>query len=220
MTEIYIHQEIERVIELHEPVIERTTAETTVKEQLESLSDNLLAHFNKRNPAVTTEIKNWHPGFIGADRETILSAQFGIGDARETIARGHGFDGWPDVSERGTAQFNPAFERVIDTLLSGDFQSLKNQIELDQSLLTERSKYGHRATLLHYVSSNGVEMRRQRVPLNLPQMTRYLIAVGADRHSVANLYGGQFTALELASTSAHPSEAGIMTSLIDALENI
>jgi len=78
-------------------------------------------------------------------------------------------------------------------------------------LINERSVYNHRATLLHYIGSNGVETRRQIVPYNLPHLTKVLLELGADPHATAFLYQSQCTTLELLTTSAHPANAGVMT---------
>ncbi len=62
--------------------------------------------------------------------------------------------------------------------------------------------------LLHYVGSNGVETRRQQVPLNLAEIARVLLERGADVNARARIYGG-CTTLALVSSSAHPREAGV-----------
>ena len=177
-----------------------------------------MAEHKNGNSAVNIEISNWHPEFIGKDTETIMNSPFEIADAKLTIAKGYGFTDWDDVLERGDVKFNMAFEHAIDTMLNGNINSLKKQLKRNKSILSERSKYGHRATLLHYVSSNGIEIRRQKVPLNLVEITRLLIESGADKNAKAQIYNGEFTALELASSSAHPHDAGIMEDLIEVLK--
>jgi hypothetical protein len=64
-------------------------------------------------------------------------------------------------------------------------------------------------TLLHYVGSNGVETYRQKVPLNLAEITRLLVDAGAHVNATANMYGGGSTALGLLVTSDHPAKAGV-----------
>ena len=61
----------------------------------------------------------------------------------------------------------------------------------------------------NYIGSNGVETYRQRVPLNLAEITRLLIDAGADVNATANMYGGGSTALGLLVTSDHPARAGV-----------
>ncbi len=67
------------------------------------------------------------------------------------------------------------FEETVDALLSGDFKKFQEHIARQPSLARQHSRYGHGATLLHYAVSNGVELWRQQVPLNLPEMVRYLL---------------------------------------------
>src|SRR5439155_980457 len=75
----------------------------------------------------------------------------------------------------------------------------------------------HRATLLHYVSANGVENYRQQTPQNIVRMTELLLAAGAEVDAEANVYGGGCTTLGLVATSAHPRQAGVQNALIQLL---
>ena len=54
--------------------------------------------------------------------------------------------------------------------------------------------------------------------MNLVEITSFLVETGADKNARANVYGGEFTTWELASTSAHPKDAGIMKKLLNHLE--
>ena len=90
-------------------------------------------------------------------------------------------------------------------MLSGDLDSLRRLISEDASLITQRSCYGHRATLLHYCGNNGVEFWRQQVPLNLKDIIHFLIENGADKNATMSVYGGEFDTLSLLTTSAHLS---------------
>ena len=217
-TKIYTSDAVKKVRLLHREVINQMTSNTTVKSQLKLISENLLTEHERANSATQIEISNWHPDFVGKDTETIMNSVFGIADAKLTIAKGYGFKDWEDVLGRGEIKFNMKFEHAIDTMLNGNINSLRKQVKRNKDILSERSRYGHRATLLHYVSSNGVEIRRQKVPLNLAEITKFLIESGADKNTKAHFYGGEFTALELAKTSAHPKDAGIMESLINVLQ--
>ncbi len=97
----------------------------------------------------------------------------------------------------------------MDTLLSGDVKRLHGLLSSNPSLIYRRSSFGHRSTLLHYAGSNGVETYRQRVPLNLAEITCLLVEAGADVNATANMYGGGSTALGLLVTSDHPAKAGV-----------
>ena len=77
-------------------------------------------------------------------------------------------------------------------------------------LLSATSSYGHQATLLHYVASNGVEFWRQQVPMNLPAITSYLLSAGANRDATMKVYGGDFDTYALLVSSAHPLAVGVL----------
>jgi hypothetical protein len=108
---------------------------------------------------------------------------------------------------------------AVDTLLRGDIQKLRGLLAADPSLVHQRSSFGHHATLLHYVGSNGVETYRQRVPMNLAEITRLLIEAGANVNAKANMYGGS-TALGLLVTSDHPAKAGVTSEVRKVLEGL
>ena len=75
----------------------------------------------------------------------------------------------------------------------------------------------HRATLLHYVGSNGVEIRRQKVPANLVAITELLLETGSDVNATARVYGGEMTTYSLVATSGHPVRAGLAEELLATL---
>ena len=137
-----------------------------------------------------------------------MTSSFSLNDARQTIAREYGFADWSDVEARGANSPDPAFELAVDTLLSGDVETLRGLLTGDPSLIHQRSSFGHHSTLLHNVGSNGVETYRQRVPMNLAEVTRLLVQAGADVNATANMYGGS-TTLGLLVTSDHPAKAGV-----------
>lgn len=151
----------------------------------------------------------WHPDHIGGAAAAILAAPFSLTDARETVAREHGFADWSAVEALGDARSDAGFERAVDALLAGDLAALRAALADRPSLISARSRFGHRATLLHYAGSNGVETYRQRVPLNLVDVTRALLDAGAEVDAVADIYGGA-TTLALLVSSAHPAEAGVV----------
>ncbi|MFQ5605166.1 MAG: hypothetical protein ACE5HS_18020 [bacterium] len=70
----------------------------------------------------------------------------------------------------------------------GDCQQLRELLKQNERLTKARSSFGHRATLLHYWAANGVEIRRQKIPLNAVEMAKMLIAAGADVNARANCY--------------------------------
>lgn len=216
-TKVYIHENTQKVYDLHRNAIEGITETTTVKEQLSNFSDTLFAAWKARNRVCKAQINNWHPDYISQPLEVIFQAYFTLVDARLSIAKDCGFLDWEEVEKIGKVPFNLSFEKAIDTLLAGNLSSLQKQIEQQPTLLHMRSTYGHRATLLHYAGSNGVEMWRQKAPYNLPEIVAFLVAAGADKDATMRVYGGEHTTLELAVSSAHPHAAGIIDRLKEVL---
>lgn len=210
---VYIHDQVKKVYQLHQQSIENMDADTTIQEQIIRFSNNLMSAWQTKNPACIAQINNWHPDYIGKDATFIFAADFQLSDAQLAIAKDCGFQNMEQVNQHPSITFHLAFEQAVDTLLNGDLDSLKQQIAKNPTLLADRSKYGHQATLLHYAGSNGIEMWRQKTPYNLPDIVQFLLEVGADKTATMSVYGGQFTTWELVSTSAHPKAAGIVEAL-------
>ena len=139
------------------------------------------------------------------------------------IARAHGFASWPVFTahlESLTQSSSPvsAFEAAVRSIINGDSQTLRRLLRDDPGLVRARSTREHRATLLHYVSANGVEGYRQVSPKNIAEITKILLEAGADVDAGAEMYGSsQCTALGLVATSAPPDTAGVQLGVIDVL---
>jgi len=96
--------------------------------------------------------------------------------------------------------------------------ALKSLLKKHPKLLTEHSSYGHKACLLHYTASNGVELWRQQVPTNIVEIAKILLHQGADKNAPMKVYGREFTAYALAESSGHPYDAGIAPELLAVLK--
>ena len=154
------------------------------------------------------------PGATGVSC-TLASAQF-------VIARSHGFESWPKfvkhieaLARKGSSVAR--FEAAADAIVNGKTAILKQLLREDPELIRARSTREHQATLLHYVSANGVEGYRQKTPKNIVRITKLLLNAGAEIDATANVYGGGATALGLAATSVHPEHAGVQEALLQAL---
>ena len=103
--------------------------------------------------------------------------------------------------------------------MAGDLDRLTALLDREPRLVTARSLRDHRSTLLHYVAANGVEQERQRSPKNAEAVAELLLRRGADPDALAFTYGGGpgQTTLNLAVTSVHPEEAGVMGDIVAAL---
>lgn len=137
--------------------------------------------------------------------------------AREAIARWHRFGGWADVVRHADRAIDPGFEAAADAIVSGEVEVLRDLLARRPALVSERSPFGHRAALLHYVAANGVEDSRQwQSPREAVALARLLLAAGAEPDAVCDAYGG-VTPLGLVVSSVHPARAGVQVGLVDAL---
>jgi ankyrin repeat protein len=145
-----------------------------------------------------------------------------LASAQFVLARAHGFASWTRLQQHlrdliATGSSLSAFERAADAIVIGDVATLHYLLQQQPDLVRARSSREHRATLLHYVSANGVENYRQKTPANVVDITRMLLDAGADVDAEADVYGGGATTLELVVTSAHPRLAGVQNELADLL---
>lgn len=108
------------------------------------------------------------------------------------------------------------FDRTADAVVDGDEAGLKALLAQYPDLVRARSPR-HGATLLHYISANGVESERQKTPVNAVAVTRILLAAGADPNATAIFYGAPATTLELLVSSLHPYHAGLQADLANQL---
>ena len=145
-----------------------------------------------------------------------------LAHAQYFVALEHGFTSWPKfsahldmIARRGSPVSN--FEAAVDAIVDGDAGTLRALLRKHPELVRARSTREHRSTLLHYVSANGVEDFRQKTPANIAEITRILLEAGADVNATSRAYGGQSTALGLASTSIHPEYAGVQIALLETL---
>lgn len=145
-----------------------------------------------------------------------------LADAQFVIARSHGFLSWPRLVEHIkelTRANSPVsnFESAADAIISGDALTLERLLREDPNLIRARSTREHNATLLHYISANGVENFRQKTPRNAVEVADILLRAGAEVDANAAVYRGTCTTLELVATSTHPLRAGVQNSLIEKL---
>ena len=210
---VYIDPRIQKVIELYADLFGRDFYSLPIRRQMELQADRLTEAHHNRDDSVCFQIGSWHPDLVAKSDEQILNHVFSIDDGKVTIAREHGFKGWNEVESIEGRESDVAFEKAVDTMLSGDLSSLRAQIRETPNLISARSQYGHSATLLHYAGTNGVESYRQVVPLNLAKIVDVLITSGADQNCKANIYGGS-TPRELFESSKHSYESKVYEDVI------
>jgi ankyrin repeat protein len=105
----------------------------------------------------------------------------------------------------------------VDAIVAGDLALLERLLSEHPLLAKARSTREHDATLLHYVSANGVENYRQKTPPNVVPIAALLLRAGADVNAESIAYGGRSTTLGLTATSYHPEAAGVQLELLDLL---
>src|SRR5258708_1214975 len=151
---------------------------------------------------------------VEAFARTRLSDKCALTAAQFVIARSHGFESWPKFARhlqelaRKTSPVS-RFEASADAIVDGDAATLKRLLREHPALIHAASTREHGATLLHYISANGVEGYRQKTPKNIVEITEMLLNAGAEIDAIADVYGGGCTALGLAATSVHPERAGV-----------
>jgi hypothetical protein len=68
------------------------------------------------------------------------------------------------------------FSQAVEAIVTGDESGLRALLHAHAGLVHERAPFAHRATLLHYVAANGVEV--QRSPKNAPAIARVSFGSG------------------------------------------
>ncbi len=187
-----------------------------VAQWLEERASLLLTGWHDGHPAAAAIASNWHPDLIG-DPDRLASEPANEHGAQLMVARELGFADWGQAVSV-SAVIDPDFESSVDAILAADEATLAQRIAARPELVWQRSAFGHRASLLHYLASNGVETERQVVPGNGASLIAVLLAAGADPAAEMLVYGGRFTTQELLETSAHPWEAGLGEAMLAALQ--
>jgi ankyrin repeat protein len=142
------------------------------------------------------------------------------------------FDGrtpFDDLDPReDRSESSAIFEAAVRAVRNGDVEALRALLDEEPDLVHQRSRRMHRATLLHYVATNGVEPSRDprrgtpalwRTPKTAPAIAELLLQRGAVPDAAARTYGGgpDETALGLTVTSNFPEEAGVMGDIVRVL---
>jgi ankyrin repeat protein len=163
-----------------------------------------------------------HHGELAQFARQQLGSACQVPEAQFVMARAHGFLSWPtfaahldSLAHEGSETF--LFESAVHAVVTGDAATLTRLLREHPDLARMRSTREHCATLLHYVSANGVEGYRQVSPANAAEITKILLDAGAEVDAEADVYGGACTALGLVATSGPPAVAGVQIPVIDML---
>jgi hypothetical protein len=206
---IFVHPDVESVRRLHSGLYAEGAASMPIRTWVERQTRALLDAHARRDPACTVQIRAVIPGAAEASVTQILAAPLSYRRALRAVAMDHGFAG-PDDALACQRTQDPAFERALERIERADVHGLRRLVAEVPSLVHDRSRFGHGATLLHHLTANGVEVRRQVVPSNAPRLAMVLIEAGADAGATMHAYGGEWTVRDLLDTSAHPATAGVV----------
>ncbi len=204
---IYKPEVVKKLQQFYRPLLEIDQYAITVKEHITHFAEKMWAEIGQKPAFLLRQINNHHPDYLGTPIIKLKELNFSFEDCQLTITQSFGFKNWAEVEALDQTVYSLEFEKAVHCLIHGKVIQLESLLENFPGLVQQTSKYGHEATLLHYVASNGVEMWRQQVPSNLPELLSLLLEKGADKNSKMSIYGGHFTTLELLKTSAHPYEA-------------
>lgn len=208
MVDVYIGNAINEVRALYAATLARSPEITTIAGILDFQACMLLDAHSVGDETVVFQLTCWCNELKGKKAAEILDHKLTSDMANQTIASEHGFANWSAVKALNTTELDATFETCVDAVLFGEIDKLNTILSASAALTTQRSQYGHQATLLHYLAANGVETYRQVTPTNAAQIAQCLIEHGADVNAIANIYGGS-KPLELLTTSAHPANAGV-----------
>jgi Ankyrin repeats (3 copies) len=153
-----------------------------------------------------------------------LRPKCALTDAQFVIARVHGFKSWSRFAKhveglsRATSSLSK-FESAVEAVIAGDVLLLEKLLSENPELIHARSTREHQATLLQYLSANGVESFRQTIPKNAVQIVKILLKAGAevDAPNWPDGPAGPGTALGEVATSIHAQRAGLQDALLATL---
>lgn len=207
--EVHKDPEVESLIDLYDGLLTASNYQLPIRSHIQQLSERVLSGHENKHPGIlfVTGRK-----FGKQNMADIFSSEFTLEDARNCVAQDFGYKNWIEVNKLGHFKPDSGFESLVDSLLSGDLEVIKNAITIKPELVHQCSSYPHKSTLLHYTGSNGVEGYRQVVPSNLVDIVDSLLSSGADISLEAQVYGG-CTAEVLMKTSKHPHDAGLFEEL-------
>lgn len=216
--EIYKAPIVVAVQNIHrEEIFHKAWQFSSINAHLSAYATTLWEQVQQKSSVAYSQINNYHPDYLGVDIKLLEDVAFTFEDCLLTTAANFGYLNWDAVLKLDNQSYNDEFEAAVNNLINGELKNLERLLNGNPDLVSKQSQYGHKATLLHYTASNGVEMWRQQVPNNLPEIVKLLLQNGADKEAKMQVYGGNFTTLELLQTSAHPFEAGLGEQLVAIL---
>jgi ankyrin repeat protein len=213
------HSHVHLLSCFYDKIVDSLPEGFSVGDLMDAMSKALLKAHHQRDTWASIVLSNWSPSLVGQSQDEIFAAELTEENGRDSVARYFGFRSWDEIGEAGMKPLDIEFETAVDAVILGNPLALKAMLQANPELVRERSKWGHRSTLLHYIAANGVEIHRQIVPPNAVEIARLLLETGAEPDALSETYGGGVnqTTLSLLITSGHPHEAGLVEPLIEVL---
>lgn len=110
------------------------------------------------------------------------------------------------------------FGRAARAVITGNVDALRAELAAAPWLVRAQSASPHHATLLHYVSANGIESELQFPVPNADEIAAVLLAAGAEVDASCDAYVGRCrTTMDLVVSSDHPTEAAVAGRLVELL---
>ena len=200
-------------------VLKTSGTKRSVLTMIEGFGERFVELHQDRKIVCIAILRNHRPDLVDASPSQMFSAPLPKEESRELAARYFGFSSWSNVVDNGGILLDPDFEAAVEAVVTGDVSKLRTLFDKSPGLIADRSSFGHRSTLLHYVAANGVEIHRQFVPDNAVEIARFLLDQGADPDALCETYGGGLsqTPLCLLISSGHPDDAGLKVPLVEVL---
>ncbi len=213
---IFIHPDVDKVRSLHRDILSKTNSGVTIYELLEELAENLFTANQSGDERSFVEGRN----YLKAEEMKVLDGNlnYSLSFCHLIMARQHGYQDWEEVKLAARILPEEDFEKAVEAIISGEKGTLIDLLEEKPHLVLQRSSYQHKAGLIHYIAANGVELRRQVVPYNLPEIVQSLLDHGADPMARGFFYGKMMSALELLNTGTHAREAGVHKEVYQLLQ--
>lgn len=182
-----------------------------IQDYIIRVADRLQSAIDNRNPILSVLLRNHYTRFSFESLEDIWNQSHQI-DLQELSARMHGFNEFSDIDS--VSYIDPELQMGIDHFLNSPIEIFQDYIINHQSILDKQTAFGHQASLIHYIGSNGVEIYRQQVPLDIVIRVSILKDLNASFDISHKIYGGHCSLIDLIETSAHPKDAGVRKQLM------
>lgn len=217
MPAFYQHDDVKTVRRHCRRYLPEHPYELSVRELLGLECSALVDALAEGDPVARVQLGHWCPPQFRNDSAHRHDSAVARRIMQFCVAREHGYANWSAVQSDAT-RHDPVFEHCVDCTVSGQLTRLEQLIDVYPEVVYARSPYPHRATLLHYLAADGVELRRQTSPYNARAIAELLIDAGADVNAEAGqVAGSPLRPLTLLRSSPHALQAGTREAIAEVL---